>query len=169
MGLPPYKALLGFPFYGKYFTTDLNGGCDKNPIGCNMVLLEDPTDGSDLGKSGAVIFSGDYSSLPSYAAPSYRKAAAASKADKHGGGQYYWDSDAQLFWTWDTPEFIEKKFSDIVKKYNLAGVFAWVLGADSEGYRLMKALSNCVTNAGRFSSGNQTAIPGSSSTTAPGS
>jgi chitinase len=55
IGLDPKKVNLGFAYYAKWFTTDKNSDCDKEPIGCNMVKLEND-DGSDNGKSGVLTF-----------------------------------------------------------------------------------------------------------------
>lgn len=55
IGLDPAKMNLGFPYYAKWFTTDPNSDCDTEPIGCQMVQLEN-NDGSDNGKSGSLTF-----------------------------------------------------------------------------------------------------------------
>jgi chitinase len=44
------RVLVGFAYYAKYFTTQ--GDCTANPIGCPIVLAEDPITGKDLLKSG---------------------------------------------------------------------------------------------------------------------
>lgn len=36
-----------------------------------------------------------------------------------------------LFWTWDTPEFIAQKFNDIVFAKHLGGVMGWSFGEDT--------------------------------------
>lgn len=55
IGLDADKMNLGFAYYAKWFTTDPKSDCDKDPIGCAVVPLENP-DGSDNGKSGVVTF-----------------------------------------------------------------------------------------------------------------
>ncbi|KAK0657071.1 family 18 glycosyl hydrolase [Cercophora newfieldiana] len=70
---------------------------------------------------------------------SFSKALANSQYDSDNGGQWYWDSDG-IFWTWDTPEIIAKKFDEIVKPKELGGVFAWSLGEDSYDWSNFLAL-----------------------------
>jgi chitinase len=64
-------------------------------------------------------------------AGSWQIAQAKSVTDKVAGGQYYLDQTNSLFWTWDTPELITRKFQDIVQQYGIGGVMAWSLGEDS--------------------------------------
>ncbi|CRG82815.1 Putative phosphatidylinositol N-acetylglucosaminyltransferase subunit C [Talaromyces islandicus] len=47
------------------------------------------------------------------------------------GGQYYFDTIAHIFWMWDTPQLMQRKFTDIVNKLKMGGVMAWSLGEDS--------------------------------------
>jgi chitinase len=54
IGAPGNKINLGFAFYAKYFTTA--GDCSKTPIGCPIVLAEDPVTGADTLTSGAWTF-----------------------------------------------------------------------------------------------------------------
>ncbi|KAF2854013.1 carbohydrate-binding module family 18 protein [Plenodomus tracheiphilus IPT5] len=54
IGAPPAKMNLGFAYYAKYFTTQ--GDCTANPLGCPIVLAEDPITGKDLLTSGAWTF-----------------------------------------------------------------------------------------------------------------
>ncbi|KAJ4290513.1 hypothetical protein N0V90_010730 [Kalmusia sp. IMI 367209] len=74
-------------------------------------------------------------------AGSWQLAAANGVADEEAGGQYYLDAANKLFWTWDTPEFIGRKFEDIVRKYGLGGVMAWSLGEDSNDWSHIKRIS----------------------------
>ncbi|OSS53964.1 hypothetical protein B5807_00788 [Epicoccum nigrum] len=67
-------------------------------------------------------------------AGSWQQAAAHGVADNHAGGQYYFDDTNKLFWTWDTPELITRKFKDVFAKYKLGGVMAWSLGLDGYDY-----------------------------------
>jgi GH18 family chitinase len=55
------------------------------------------------------------------------------KTDEVLGGQWYWDAAARLFWTWDTPELMARKFDEIVMARGLGGVMAWSLAEDSFG------------------------------------
>ncbi|KAJ4984401.1 Chitinase 1-like protein 1 [Stagonosporopsis vannaccii] len=64
-------------------------------------------------------------------AGSWQNAAKGGVTDEEAGGQYYYDATNGLFWTWDTPDLISRKFHDIVHEYGLGGVMAWSLGEDS--------------------------------------
>ncbi len=100
------KINLGFAFYAKFFKTQ--GQCNQ-PVGCPTVLLEN-SDGSDTGMSGAVTFR----EVPPILSRGI--------ADTTLGGEWYWDSSTNYFWTWDTPQFIQQKFNQIVKAKGLGGV-----------------------------------------------
>lgn len=67
-------------------------------------------------------------------AGSWQQAMANGVSDDQAGGQYYFDETNKLFWTWDTPELITRKFNDIVAKHKLGGVMAWSLGEDGFDY-----------------------------------
>ncbi|KAJ5780424.1 hypothetical protein N7457_005584 [Penicillium paradoxum] len=71
---------------------------------------------------------------------SWRKAQQDGKTDAKGGGQYYFDSDNNLFWTWDTPELIERKFKEIVGEKKLGGIMAWSLGEDTYKFEHLEAM-----------------------------
>lgn len=64
--------------------------------------------------------------------------------DEDAGGQYYYDSVNNVFWTWDTPALIEEKFEKIVKTKGLGGVMAWSAGEDSYDWSHMLALQKGV-------------------------
>ncbi|CAD6501518.1 BgTH12-01774 [Blumeria graminis f. sp. triticale] len=64
--------------------------------------------------------------------------------DEQAGGEYYYDQQNNLFWTWDTPQIISRKFNDIVKPRNLGGVMAWSLGQDSFDFSHILALQKGV-------------------------
>ncbi|KAI9681845.1 MAG: hypothetical protein M1829_000590 [Trizodia sp. TS-e1964] len=147
-GLPPEKANLGFGFYSKWFTTESGAGCASNPIGCKTVLLEN-SDGSDTGHSGALTFTSDGGGTSGVIAASWQKALAGGKTDESAGGQYFWDADTNIFWTWDTTALIAKKFSSVVQRYKLGGVFGWALGEDSADWSHLKALTEGVKNASK--------------------
>ena len=67
-------------------------------------------------------------------AASWQQAMAHGVSDDQAGGQYYFDEPNKLFWTWDTPKLITRKFNDIVAKHKLGGVMAWSLGEDGFDY-----------------------------------
>jgi chitinase len=146
IGMDATKGNLGIAFYAKYFTTDPSSDCSTNPIGCATVQLED-ANGQDTGKSGAVTFETSPEVSSSSVTSSWSKAKSNGITDEEAGGQYYWDSDAQLFWTWDTPDLITKKFDEIIAKNGLGGVMAWSLGEDSLDWSELKAINSGVVSA----------------------
>ena len=75
-------------------------------------------------------------------AGSWQNAAKNGVTDEQAGGQYYFDPANGLFWTWDTPDLISRKFNDIVHKYNLGGVMAWSLGEDSNDWSHVKRMAD---------------------------
>ncbi|KAF1998860.1 glycoside hydrolase family 18 protein [Amniculicola lignicola CBS 123094] len=135
-GVPPEKANLGFAYYTKWYRTLPNSSCSSNPIGCPTELMENPLTGGDLGKAGAFSW---HDSVPADFAVSWSKALAYGQYDEEGGGHYYWDGDENLWWTWDTPDAILKKYPRIVEERKLGGVFAWGLGEDGDRYEHLQA------------------------------
>jgi chitinase len=73
---------------------------------------------------------------------SWQKALKKGVTDEQAGGEYYFDDDQKLFWTWDTPALIERKFTEIVDEYELGGVMAWSLGEDSYDWSHIKEISS---------------------------
>ena len=137
-GVPAEKANLGFAFYVKCFKTDPDGGCSENPVGCRTPLMEDPETGADLGQTAGFSW---HDNVPSGLSKSFEKALAGGRYDSEGGGHYYWDSEENMWWTWDTPEVIAKKFPTIMEAKKLGGVFAWGLGEDGNEWTHLKALT----------------------------
>lgn len=78
-------------------------------------------------------------------AGSWQNAAKNGVTDEQAGGQYYYDPANSLFWTWDTPDLISRKFDNIVRKYNLGGVMAWSLGEDSNDWSHVKRMADELT------------------------
>lgn len=146
IGMDPEQGNLGIAFYAKYFTTDPSSDCATEPIGCATVELED-ANGEDTGKSGAVTFEANPEVSDSSVLSSWSKAQSNGITDEDAGGEYYWDSDAQLFWTWDTPDLITQKFTDIIAAKGLGGVMAWSLGEDSLDWSHLKAINAGVAAA----------------------
>jgi len=138
IGVPPERMNLGFAFYVKWFKTSPGAGCDKNPIGCRTVLMEDPDTGADMGQAGAFSW---HDRVPEDLQISFAKALKYGTYDIEAGGHYYWDQEEQRFWTWDTPEAIAKKIPLIMEKRELGGAFAWALGEDAEDFDHLKALT----------------------------
>ncbi|KAJ5668320.1 uncharacterized protein N7477_006890 [Penicillium maclennaniae] len=77
---------------------------------------------------------------------SWRRAKQDGKTDEKEGGQYYWDKETNLFWTWDTPDLITQKFTDIVQAKKIGGVMAWSLGEDTYNFEHLQAMQNGVKN-----------------------
>ncbi|KAI2486503.1 glycosyl hydrolase family 18 [Pyrenophora tritici-repentis] len=90
-------------------------------------------------------------------AGSWQRAVKNGVTDQQAGGQYYFDAENRLFWTWDTPDLISRKFEDIVKKYRLGGVMAWSLGEDSAGWthltRMAQEVAKLQRTTGNLPSG----------------
>jgi GH18 family chitinase len=137
-GVSPEKANLGFAFYVKWFITRPDVGCLQHPLGCKTVLMEDPSTGADLGQAGAFSW---HDQVPSELADSYNRALSQGKYDTEGGGYYFWDAGENIFWSFDTPDAIEKKFPLVVAPKNLGGVFAWGLGEDAPDFAHLRALT----------------------------
>ncbi|KAF2680144.1 glycoside hydrolase family 18 protein [Lentithecium fluviatile CBS 122367] len=135
-GVPPGKMNLGLAFYVKWFKTDPDADCSVHLIGCKTALMEDPTTGADLGKAGAFSW---HDKVPPELNASFQRALANSVYDSVGGGDYYFDADDNLFWSWDSPDAIVRKFPAIVEKKGLGGVFAWGLGEDAPKFEHLKA------------------------------
>lgn len=75
---------------------------------------------------------------------SFKKALTAGQTDKELGGQWYWDSAADIFWTWETPELMAQKFTEIVQAKGLGGVMAWSLAEDSYDWSHLLAMQKGV-------------------------
>jgi chitinase len=81
-------------------------------------------------------------------AGSWQLASKNGLTDEAAGGQYYFDAANRLFWTWDTPELMSKKFDQIVRKYKLGGVMAWSLGEDSFDWSHVRQMTREVAKDG---------------------
>jgi chitinase len=75
-------------------------------------------------------------------AGSWQKAAKNGVTDEKAGAQYYFDPLNRLFWTWDTPALITRKFEQIVDKHGLGGVMAWSLGEDSYDWSHIRQMAS---------------------------
>ncbi|KAL6713633.1 hypothetical protein ACLMJK_009098 [Lecanora helva] len=140
-GVETEKMNLGFAFYIKWFKTDSKEQCRENPVSCRTALMEDPVTGADLGRAGAFSW---HDPVPEELAPSYKRAMANGKYDNELGGYYYWDEEEELWWSWDPPDVIAKKFPAIIDKKNLGGAFAWGLGEDADDFVHLRALNAAV-------------------------
>lgn len=130
---------LGFAFYAKYFRTQ-HAPCAESAskVGCPTLLLEDPETGADLGRAGSFSW---HDKVPEEVAESFQRALDKGTYDDKQGGYYYWDEAEDLWWTFDTAEAIERKFSLIMDKRRLGGVFAWGLGEDAPAYEHLAAVN----------------------------
>ncbi|KAL1305429.1 hypothetical protein AAFC00_002313 [Neodothiora populina] len=140
-GLPSRKANLGFAFYIKWFKTDPAAQCQMSPIGCHTALLEDPRTGADLGRAGAFSW---HDEVPADLSTSFQRAMKDGKYDNEGGGRYFWDSEKNIFWSWETPESISAKYDEVAVKKDLGGTFAWGLGEDAPHWAHFRALASKV-------------------------
>ncbi|KAL1608375.1 hypothetical protein SLS60_003316 [Paraconiothyrium brasiliense] len=140
-GLEPSKANLGLAFYVKWFKTDpaARQKCKTHPIGCPAALMENPTTGADLGKAGAFSWHDD---VPTELKASFSKALKGGLYDKDG--YFYFDAEEDLFWSFDTPDAIRRKVSQIRKKRGIGGIFAWGLGEDAPELKNLKAANKAV-------------------------
>ncbi|MCJ1393320.1 hypothetical protein MMC18_006192 [Xylographa bjoerkii] len=145
------KMNLGFAFYIKWYKTDPNSSCGQNPVGCKTALMEDPLTGADLGKAGAFSW---HDAVPEVLSASYQIAMENGQYDGEAGGHYYWDSEEDLWWSWDTPEAIARKFPAVVEQKGLGGVFAWALGEDADGFVHLKAVTVGMQGLSRGRRGN---------------
>ncbi|KAI5295735.1 hypothetical protein KEM52_000392 [Ascosphaera acerosa] len=146
LGLDPGKAVLGFPFYAEYYT--MQPGCaESSGLGCPIVPAED-AQGMDAKTSGVLTFQREnFASPPAHlgasptAIESFRAATANGiRVDHEHGAAYAVDTQNNLFWTWDSPAFYDRKFTDIVNLHKLGGVMAWSLGEDSQDWAHIKKL-----------------------------
>ena len=137
-GVPAEKMNLGFAFYIKWFKTDPHGKCAINPVGCKTSLMEDPITGADLGQAGAFSW---HDPVPAEVSASFKRAMAHGTYDSDGGGHYYWDSDENIWWSWDTPDAIAEKFPAVMEEKRLGGAFAWGLGEDADDFIHLKTLT----------------------------
>ena len=108
--------------------------------------MEDPLTGADLGQAGAFSW---HDPIPSEISASFERAMVYGKYDSEDGGHYYWDPDEDLWWSWDTPDAIARKFPAIMEKKGLGGAFAWGLGEDADGFTHLMALSDEVEKFAR--------------------
>ena len=138
-GVPAQKMNLGFAFYIKWYKTDPHGGCDINPVGCKTALMEDPVTGADLGQAGAFSW---HDRVPAGVSASFKRAMVDGKYDSEGGGHYHWDLQEDIWWSWDTPDAIAKKFPAIMEKKRLGGAFAWGLGEDADDFTHLKLVTS---------------------------
>ncbi|KFZ11711.1 hypothetical protein V502_07444 [Pseudogymnoascus sp. VKM F-4520 (FW-2644)] len=137
-GIPPHKALLGFAFYIKWFKVVPGQCCKDSAIGLKTVLMEDPITGADLGQSGAFAWCDE---VPVSLVPSFNRAMEQGRYDDQHKGHYFLDETENIFWSWDTPQALRKKFPAIMQRMKLGGVFAWGLGEDAPEWKHLKSLT----------------------------
>ncbi|KAF2092311.1 carbohydrate-binding module family 18 protein [Saccharata proteae CBS 121410] len=68
---------------------------------------------------------------------SWATAQANALLDQVRGGSYFFDPDAQLFWTWDAPQWVQEKFETLVGGLGVGGVGAWSLGEDAGKWEML--------------------------------
>ena len=104
-------------------------------------LMEDPVTGADRGKAGAFSW---HDAVPAQLSASFQRAMEKGVYDNVGGGHYYWDQEARLFWSWDSPDAIKRKMQIIITDKGLGGVFAWGLGEDAPRFEHLRASNEMV-------------------------
>jgi len=100
--------------------------------------MEDPQDGHDLGRSGAFSWN---DTVPEILNSSFARALDQSVYDPQGG-DYFWDAEEDIWWTWDSASAIRRKFPQIVARKKIGGVFAWGLGEDSPHFEHLDAVND---------------------------
>lgn len=146
-GAAPQRLNLGFAFYVKYFRTSHQGCAEEDsPVGCPTLLLEDPETGADLGRTGGFSW---HDAVPAEVGESFNQALADGVYDAAEGGYYFWDDKEDIWWTFDTPSAIKRKFPLIVEKRRLGGVFAWGLGEDAPLFEHLHAVQEGLVGLGR--------------------
>ncbi|KAH8655262.1 chitinase 18-4 [Xylariales sp. PMI_506] len=140
-GVAPERLNLGFAFYVKFFriAPEHRAACLARPVGCPTGLMEDPKTGGDLGRTGGFSW---HDAVPAEVTSSFRRAQELGTYDEEGGGYYYFDEGEDLWWTFDTPTAILRKFPLVVDAEGLGGVFAWGLGEDAPAFSHLAALNN---------------------------
>ncbi|KAH6609058.1 glycoside hydrolase family 18 protein [Trichoderma cornu-damae] len=132
-GAPSHKLNLGLGYYAKWFMTE---ECDsQHPLGCRTQLLEDPTNGADLGKTAAFSW---HDEVPVELADSFARAQAQGRYDEDGS-YGHWDAEEKRWWSYDTPRTVEIKVPRLLGDLQLGGVFAWGLGEDAPQFMHLKA------------------------------
>jgi chitinase len=79
--------------------------------------------------------------------------------DEDEGAVYAFDAENRLFWTWDTPEIISRKFEEIVREFGLGGVMAWSLGEDSFDWSHIKQIAMELEKDGGYGGGRPAKDP----------
>ncbi|KAL4805588.1 glycoside hydrolase superfamily [Aspergillus unguis] len=126
-------------------STDMTCGLEagtKCPAGTCCSIYGNCGTGDDFCMSACDSNYGECKGVPIQ--ESWQRALKEGKTDEEGGGQYYMDTENNLFWTWDTPEMIGRKFKEIVDAEKLGGVMAWSLGEDTYDWRHLKAMQEGV-------------------------
>ncbi|KAG7403628.1 Chitinase 1 [Fusarium oxysporum f. sp. rapae] len=71
---------------------------------------------------------------------SFHQALKNGYTDEEKGAQWYWDAKTRIFWSWETPELIQKKISFLADTYDIKSVMAWALAQDSNDWSHLKAM-----------------------------
>ncbi|KAJ5613667.1 hypothetical protein N7528_007321 [Penicillium herquei] len=126
-------------------TTSQNGKCGFNektkcPSGSCCSAYGNCGTGDDFCQAGCL---SDYGTCKGISiTDSWRRAQKDGKTDEDLGGQYYWDPDYNIFWSWDTPDLIARKFQEIVDAKKLGGIMAWSLGEDTYKWEHLSAMQD---------------------------
>ncbi|RBR09928.1 uncharacterized protein FIESC28_09674 [Fusarium coffeatum] len=71
---------------------------------------------------------------------SFRKAVENGQTDDEKSAQWYWDAQTEIFWSWDTPDLIQKKIRLLAETRGIKSVMAWSLAQDSHDWSHLKAM-----------------------------
>ncbi|PNY27818.1 chitinase 3 [Tolypocladium capitatum] len=149
-GASPSMLNLGLGYYAKWFMTQ---ECHpERPLGCPTQLLEDPKTGADLGKTAAFSW---HDETPAELTESFARARAEGVYDEDGS-YGYWDGEEKRWWSFDTPQVVNRKLAEIVGPWGLGGVFAWGLGEDAPEFAHLTATVEGVRALRRRAGGSST-------------
>lgn len=140
LDLPPKKLNIGFPMYAKVFSMAAATDSDcpmKKAIGCHMGnnTFENPADGKDLGKAGAILFRDDLNTLLTLGSKDFNTMEAiqayagwgrvntTGTRDDDALATYAFDDTSKNFYTWLTG----KDMYDSCKQQlpNAGGIMVW--------------------------------------------
>ncbi|KAE8383928.1 glycoside hydrolase superfamily, partial [Aspergillus alliaceus] len=138
------KATMGEPPKDSKESTDGSCGFGKGKCGSGQCCSQYGTCGTTDAHCQAGCQS-DYGTCKGISLiDSWRRAEKDGVTDEDAGGQYYFDKEVNLFWTWDTAPLIKRKFKDIVDAEKVGGVMAWSLGEDSLKWEHLEAMQEGV-------------------------
>lgn len=73
---------------------------------------------------------------------SWQLAMGGARIDEVAGGNYFYDDIAEIFWTWEEPIHITRKFTEIVGDLGIENVMAWSLAEDAHNWDHLDAIQS---------------------------